>query len=133
MSTKTDTFPKKLDLIISRLVFDFRACYLTTRNQFLHLDVTYPGHRFWTRGDGRRYRDPGFITFHYHNKMSLKVYKAWERYLLNHPRARLIEGGIPGEFASEGNKPGVRISTVYIRFDSNLSYSFGSVSRLRSV
>lgn len=100
------------------------------------MDYKNPGMRMWTRGDGSRYKDPGYIFIERDLKpedqpkwrKAKAVEKFWK--FLETKGARKI-GDVSGEFGSDPHSPAVVLNKLIFVFDGR-SIAWGSASRLKN-
>ena len=125
-----------------------RLTFMALKNEEVKLypfDVRYPDSRVWTRGDGSRYKDPGYIrvieanmrSWHieyssfktlYPNKQYLLNY-FWEQ-LKNAPRAKDL-GTLSGCFKGDDQAPAIRANGL-LWVKRQWGIEFGSMSRLNN-
>ncbi len=100
------------------------------------MDYKNPGMRMWTRGDGSRYKDPGYIFIDRDLKpedqpkwhKAKAVEKFWK--FLESKGARKI-GDVSGEFGSDPHSPAVVLNKLIFVFNGR-SIAWGSTSRLKN-
>ncbi len=100
------------------------------------MDYKNPGMRMWTRGDGSRYKDPGYIFIERDLKpedqpkwhKAKAVEKFWK--FLESKGARKI-GDVSGEFGSDPHSPAVVLNKQIFVFNGR-SIAWGSTSRLKN-
>jgi hypothetical protein len=100
------------------------------------IDYKNPGMRMWTRGDGSRYKDPGYIFIDRDLKpedqpkwhKARAVEKFWK--FLESKGARKI-GDVSGEFGSDPHSPAVVLNKLIFVFNGR-SIAWGSTSRLKN-
>ncbi len=100
------------------------------------MDYKNPGMRMWTRGDGSRYKDPGYIFIDRDLKpedqpkwhKAKAVEKFWK--FLESKGARKI-GDVSGEFGSDSHSPAVVLNKLIFVFNGR-SIAWGSTSRLKN-
>jgi hypothetical protein len=100
------------------------------------MDYKNPGMRMWTRGDGSRYKDPGYIFIDRDLKpedqpkwhKAKAVEKFWK--FLESKGARKI-GDVSGEFGSDPHSPAVVLNKQVFVFNGR-SIAWGSTSRLKN-
>ena len=100
------------------------------------MDYKNPGMRMWTRGDGSRYKDPGYIFIARDLKpedqskwhKAKAVEKFWK--FLESKGARKI-GDVSGEFGSDPHSPAVVLNKLIFVFNGR-SIAWGSTSRLKN-
>jgi hypothetical protein len=120
--------------IVRSLVSEFNI--LTGGNKFHPIDYKNPGTRVWTRGDGARHRDPGYIFIDrdmnpndqrkWHDEKVLG--KFWE--FLSNKGAKPIRD-VAGEFSSSSYERAVVYNKqLFVLGDRAIKW--GSVSRLKN-
>lgn len=100
------------------------------------MDYKNPGMRMWTRGDGSKYKDPGYIFIDRDLKpedqpkwhKARAVEKFWK--FLESKGARKI-GDVSGEFGSDPHSPAVVLNKLIFVFNGR-SIAWGSTSRLKN-
>jgi hypothetical protein len=100
------------------------------------MDYKNPGMRMWTRGDGSRYKDPGYIFIERDLKpedqpkwhKAKAVEKFWQ--FLASKGARKI-GDVSGEFGSDPHSPAVVLNKQVFVFNGR-NIAWGSTSRLKN-
>ncbi len=100
------------------------------------MDYKNPGMRMWTRGDGSRYKDPGYIFIDRDLKpedqpkwhKAKAVEKFWQ--FLASKGARKI-GDVSGEFGSDPHSPAVVLNKQVFVFNGR-NIAWGSTSRLKN-
>lgn len=100
------------------------------------MDYKNPGMRMWTRGDGSRYKDPGYIFIDRDLKpedqpkwhKAKAVEKFWK--FLESKGARKI-GDVSGEFGSDPHSPAVVLNKLVFVFNGR-NIAWGSTSRLKN-
>ena len=100
------------------------------------MDYKNPGMRMWTRGDGSRYKDPGYIFIERDLKpedqpkwhKAKAVEKFWK--FLASKGAKTI-GDVSGEFGSDPHSPAVVLNKQVFVFNGR-SIAWGSTSRLKN-
>lgn len=100
------------------------------------MDYKNPGMRVWTRGDGSKYKDPGYIFIERDLKpedipkwqKAGAVEKFWQ--FLESKGARKI-GDVSGEFGSDPHSPAVVLNKLIFVFNGR-SITWGSTSRLKN-
>jgi len=100
------------------------------------MDYKNPGMRMWTRGDGSRYKDPGYIFIERDLKpedqpkwhKAKAVEKFWK--FLESKGARKI-GDVSGEFGSDPHSPAVVLNKQVFVFNGR-SIAWGSTGRLKN-
>jgi len=100
------------------------------------MDYKNPGMRMWTRGDGSKYKDPGYIFIDRDLKpedqpkwhKAKAVEKFWK--FLESKGARKI-GDVSGEFGSDPHSPAVVLNKQVFVFNGR-SIAWGSTSRLKN-
>ena len=100
------------------------------------MDYKNPGMRMWTRGDGSKYKDPGYIFIDRDLKPEDQpkwqkagaVEKFWK--FLESKGARKI-GDVSGEFGSDPHSPAVVLNKLIFVFNGR-SIAWGSTSRLKN-
>lgn len=100
------------------------------------MDYKNPGMRMWTRGDGSKYKDPGYIFIDRDLKpedqpkwhKAKAVEKFWK--FLESKGARKI-GDVSGEFGSDPHSPAVVLNKLVFVFNGR-SITWGSTSRLKN-
>ena len=98
------------------------------------LSIKPPGTRVWTRGDGTRHRDPGYITANYFaddKKRAEKLATMFWPWLLKQPGIKSI-GQVSGEFGSSPMKDAVAYKGLYFTNNNGYATSFGSLSRIKN-
>ena len=125
-----------------------RLTFMTLRNEGVDLepfDIRYPDERVWTRNDGVRYKDPGYIkvterrmrsdhrkyssfkTLHPSKQALLDYF--WET-LKQMPRSKDL-GTLSGCFPSDEYCPAIRAGgLLWVKRQYGIEY--GSMSRLKS-
>ena len=97
------------------------------------LDIKSPGTRVWTRGDGVRHRDPGYILPSYWSdepkKGAVVVQKFWQ-WLQTQPGVRPL-GQISGEFSTSKFSNMVGYKGLYFA-GGQRGVEFGSASRFKN-
>lgn len=97
------------------------------------LDIKSPGTRVWTRGDGVRHRDPGYIVPSYWSdepkKGAVVVQKFWQ-WLQKQPGVRPL-GQISGEFSTSKFSDMVGYKGLYFAGGPR-GVEFGSASRFKN-
>ena len=97
------------------------------------LDIKSPGTRVWTRGDGVRHRDPGYIVPSYWSdepkKGAVVVQKFWQ-WLQKQPGVRPL-GQISGEFSTSKFSDMVGYKGLYFA-GGQRGVEFGSASRFKN-
>ena len=97
------------------------------------LDIKSPGTRVWTRGDGVRHRDPGYIVPSYWSdepkKGAVVVQKFWQ-WLQTQPGVRPL-GQISGEFGNSKFSDMVGYKGLYFA-GGQRGVEFGSASRFKN-
>jgi len=125
-----------------------RLTFMALKNEEIDLepfDIRYPDERVWSRGDGVRYKDPGYIrVMEGHMRAQHRKYSSFrtlhpnEQALLNHfwetlkqtPRAKEL-GTLSGSFRSDEYAPALRAGgLLWVR--RHWGIEFGSMSRLNS-
>ena len=97
------------------------------------LEIKPPGTRVWTRGDGTRHRDPGYITASYFasdKKQAEKLATKFWPWLLKQPGVKSI-GQVSGEFGSSPMKDAVAYKGLYFT-GGQYGVQFGSLSRIKN-
>lgn len=122
------------NMIIRRLIAEFNE--QMSGSPYYPLDYKNPGMRMWTRGDGSRYKDPGYIFIDrdlkpedqpkWHKAKAIE--KFWN--FLSTKGARKI-GDVSGEFGSDPHSPAVLLNKLVFVFNGR-SISWGSTSRLKN-
>jgi len=100
------------------------------------MDYKNPGMRMWTRGDGSKYKDPGYIFIDRDLKpedipkwqKAGAVEKFWK--FLESKGARKI-GDVSGEFGSDPHSPAIVLNKLIFVFNGR-SIAWGSTSRLKN-
>jgi len=121
---------------VQKLVLDFNAEMNPKGAGFVPLHFKLPGTRVWTRGDGARMRDPGYIFLN--RNLNDKEHKIWykqdplEKFwqMLLSKGARNI-GDVSGAFGSDPFKPAVVLNKlIFVNNGHNIAW--GSTSRLKN-
>ena len=97
------------------------------------LEIKPPGTRVWTRLDGTRHRDPGYITASYFasdKKQAEKLATKFWPWLLKQPGVKSI-GQVSGQFGSSPMKDAVAYKGLYFT-DGQYGVQFGSLSRIKN-
>jgi hypothetical protein len=100
------------------------------------MDYKNPGMRMWTRGDGSRYKEPGYIFIDRDLKpgdeLKWRKAKAVEKFwkFLESKGARKI-GDVSGEFGSDPHSPAIVLNKLIFVFNGNV-VAWGSTSRLKN-
>jgi hypothetical protein len=122
------------NVIISNLIAEFNE--QISGNRYHPLDYKNVGMRSWTRGDGSRHKDPGYIFIDRYmepkdrakwNKAN-PIEKFWQ--FLSTKGARKI-GDVSGQFGSDPYSPAVVLNKLIFVYDGS-SIAWGSVSRLKN-
>ncbi len=129
----TITESPAIDLIRS-LISEFNT--EMSGSPYYPMDYKNPGMRLWTRGDGSRYKDPGYIFIERDLKpedqpkwhKAKAVEKFWK--FLESKGARRI-GDVSGEFGSDPHSPAVVLNKLIFVFNGR-SIAWGSTSRLKN-
>lgn len=122
------------NMIVRKLIADFNE--QMSGSPYHPLDYKDVGMRSWTRGDGSRYKDPGYIYIDKDMKpQDIKKYSAqkpiekfWQ--FLSTKGARKI-GDVSGEFGSDPYSPAVVLGKLIFVFNGK-SIAWGSTSRLKN-
>ena len=122
------------NMIIRRLIAEFNE--QMSGSPYYPLDYKNVGMRSWTRGDGSRYKDPGYIFIDrdlkpedqpkWHKAKAIE--KFWQ--FLSTKGARKI-GDVSGEFGSDPHSPAVVLGKLIFVFNGR-SIAWGSTSRLKN-
>jgi Protein of unknwon function (DUF3008) len=120
--------------VIQRLVKEFNT--QASGNEFTPLDYKLPGSRVWTRGDGSRHRDPGYIYLDkYLRPEQAEEWRAqnpvdqfW-KWMISKGAKQV--GDVSGEFGSDPHRPAVTLGgLLFTKGDHNITW--GSKSRLKN-
>ena len=122
------------NMVIRKLITDFNE--QMSGSPYFPLDYKDVGMRSWTRGDGSRYKDPGYIFVDRDMKPEdIKKYseqkpveKFWD--FLSSKGAKKI-GDVSGEFGSDPHSPAVVLGKLIFVFNGR-NIAWGSTSRLKN-
>lgn len=120
--------------VIRSLISEFNT--EMSGSPYYPMDYKNPGMRMWTRGDGSKYKDPGYIFIERDLKpedqpkwhKAKAVEKFWK--FLESKGARKI-GDVSGEFGSDPHSPAVVLNKLIFVFNGR-SIAWGSTSRLKN-
>jgi hypothetical protein len=122
------------NIVVRKLIADFNE--QMSGSPYYPLDYKDVGMRSWTRGDGSRYKDPGYIYIDKEMEpQDIKKYSAqqpiekfWN--FLSTKGSKKI-GDVSGEFGSDPHSPAVVLGKLIFVFNGR-NIAWGSVSRLRN-
>ena len=116
--------------IANGLVKQFQADTGVTGPATHLLQVSNPGFRVWTRGDGTRYRDPGKIEPWERNPEGAEQQKAFWSWLIKQPGIKNV-GKVSGWGASTGSTDVYTYKGLYFTLN-NGRIEWGSASRFKN-